>query len=58
MTEVVSWSKASRMLGVTAATPCVWDKDGKIPAVQSPGGHEGMPLNEIHRHQPLPTEPV
>lgn len=51
MTELLSLSKASRLLGVTSRTLRLWDQQGKIKTVRSAGGHRRIALEEIHRLQ-------
>ena len=49
MTDLVSLSKASKMLGVTTRTLVEWDNTGKIEAVRTPGNHRRIPMSEIKR---------
>ena len=51
MTELLSLSKASKMLGVTTTTIRVWDNAGKVRSVRSVGGHRRIPLDEVYRLQ-------
>ncbi len=49
MTDLVSLSKASQILGVTTRTLVEWDNTGKIKAVRTPGNHRRIPMEEIER---------
>jgi len=49
MTSLLRLSKAADLLGVTTSTLRVWDADGKIKTIRSPGGHRLVPLSEIER---------
>lgn len=51
MIELLSLSKASRLLGVTSRTLRAWDTQGKIWTVRSAGGHRRVPADEIRRLQ-------
>lgn len=51
MTDLVSLSKASQILGVTTRTLVEWDNSGKIQTVRTPGNHRRIPMSEIERLQ-------
>jgi excisionase family DNA binding protein len=55
MTEHVSLSKASKMLGVTSRTLRQWDAAGKLQTIRTVGNHRRIPINEIHRLQGMMT---
>lgn len=45
--ELISISKASKILGVTQKTLRVWEKLGKINAIYTPNGHRRYEYNYI-----------
>jgi putative resolvase len=49
MTELVSLSKASKLIGVTTRTLREWDYNGSIKTVRTSGGHRRIPMSEIER---------
>jgi len=49
MSTLLRLSEATKLLGVTHQTLRVWDKEGKIEVVRSPGGHRLIPLSEVER---------
>lgn len=49
MTDLVSLSKASKILGVTTRTLVEWDNTGKMETVRTPGNHRRIPMEEIER---------
>lgn len=51
MTELVTLSKASKMLGVTTKTLRTWSNEEKIKSVRTDGGHRRIPIEEIKRLQ-------
>lgn len=51
MNEMVSMSKACKMLGVSQASLRIYGDQGKIQFVRTPGGHRRYLLSEIERLQ-------
>jgi len=51
MTEFVSLSKVSKMLGVTTKTLRNWDELGKIKTVRTSGNHRRVSVEEVARLQ-------
>lgn len=49
MTSLLRLSKAADLLGVTTQTLRVWDANGTIKTVRSPGGHRLVPMGEVER---------
>ena len=49
MKELLTLSKASRILGVTTKTLRNWDDAGKIKTIRTEGNHRRIPLEEIDR---------
>ena len=47
MKELVTLSKASKILGVTTKTLRNWDDAGKIQTVRTSGNHRRIPIEEI-----------
>lgn len=51
MTNLLTLSKASKILGVTTRTLREWDYLGKIKTTRTLGGHRRIPIEEINRLQ-------
>ena len=51
MTELLSLSKVSKLLGVTTRSLRLWDQTGKIKTVRTAGGHRRIPMDEVLRLQ-------
>lgn len=51
MSEMISMSKACKMLGVSQASLRIYGDQGKIAFVRTPGGHRRYLLSEIERLQ-------
>jgi putative resolvase len=49
MTEQLTLSKASKILGVTTKTLRNWDDAGKIKTTRTSGNHRRVPIEEINR---------
>lgn len=49
MKELVTLSKASKVLGVTTKTLRNWDEAGKIQTVRTSGNHRRIPIEEIEK---------
>ena len=49
MKELVTLSKASKILGVTTNTLRNWDEAGKIQTVRTSGNHRRIPIEELEK---------
>lgn len=49
MKELVTLSKASKVLGVTTKTLRNWDEAGKIQTVRTSGNHRRIPIEELEK---------
>lgn len=49
MKELVTLSKASKILGVTTNTLRNWDESGKIQTVRTSGNHRRVPIEELEK---------
>ena len=49
MKELVTLSKASKILGVTTKTLRNWDEAGKIQTVRTSGNHRRIPIEELEK---------
>lgn len=48
-TKLLSLSKAAKILGVCTQSLRLWDKQGKIDMIRTPGGSRKVPVGEINR---------
>jgi putative resolvase len=51
MTEHVTLSAASKLLGVTVRSLRKWSDEGKLKTIRTEGGHRRVAVSEIHRLQ-------
>jgi putative resolvase len=58
MTELVSLSKASKIIGVTTRTLRQWDSDGTLKTIRTPGGHRRIPIAEINKFIGEPSKNI
>ena len=49
--QLVGLNQACEMLGVTDVTIRTWDKEGKLKAVKTPGGHRRWRLSDLQAFQ-------
>ena len=47
MDNMISISKAAKILGVSTVTLRQWEKDGRIKSLRTPGGHRRYNISKI-----------